>query len=86
MKDTVAQILDAIHSVLERMSPELAVDIVQRGIVLVGAGALLGGLEELIEARTGINTITADEAAYALVKGAGLYDSVMEESLGRYDE
>lgn len=86
MKDTVAQILDAIHSVLERMSPELAVDIVQRGIVLVGAGALLGGLEELIEARTGINTITADEAPYAVVKGAGLYDSVMEESLGRYDE
>ncbi len=86
MKDTVAQILDAIHSVLERMSPELAVDIVQRGIVLVGAGALLGGLEELIEARTGINTITADEAPVAVVKGAGLYDSVMEESLGRYDE
>ncbi len=86
LKDTAAQILDAVHSVLERMSPEMAVDIVQRGIVLSGGGALLGGLEELIEARTGINTITADDAPYAVVKGTGLYDSVMEENLSRYDE
>ena len=55
LKDVMGQILEAIHSVLET-SPELAADVVERGIVLTG-GALLRGLEELIGEHTGIKTI-----------------------------
>ena len=55
------QIVDAVHSVLEKTPPELAADVADRGIVLTGGGALLRGLEELIEAQTGINTMTAED-------------------------
>ena len=73
LKDTVGQIVDAVHSVLERTPPELAADVVDRGIVLVGGGALLGGLEELIEAKTGVNTVTAEDPMTAVAVGTGLY-------------
>ena len=49
--------------------PELAADVAERGIVLTGGGALLGGLEELIEEETGINTIVAEEPALAVAVG-----------------
>ena len=57
MKDASAQIMETIHSILEKTPPELAADVAERGIVLTGGGALLGGLEELIEEETGINTV-----------------------------
>lgn len=53
LKEVTGQIVDAVHSVLERTPPELAADVVDRGIVLTGGGALLSGLEELIEAADG---------------------------------
>ena len=86
LKDPLSQILDVIHSVLEKTPPELASDVVDRGIVLVGGGALLGGLEELIEARTGINTITAEDAMLAVVLGTGRYVELMSEGGGLFDE
>ena len=52
LKDVMGQILEAIHSVLEKTPPELAADVVERGIVLTGGGALLRGLEELIGEHT----------------------------------
>ena len=63
--------MDAVHSVLERTPPELASDVVERGIVLTGGGALLTGLEELIEAKTGINTMTAEDPLTAVAVGTG---------------
>ncbi len=86
LKDALNQILDVIHSVLEKTPPELASDVVDRGIVLVGGGALLGGLEELIEARTGINTITAEEPTLAVVVGTGRYVELMSEGRGLFDD
>ena len=59
LHDTTLQIVDAVHSVLEKTPPELAADIADRGIVLTGGGSLLYGLEELIESKTGITTMTA---------------------------
>ena len=62
LKDTTSQIVEAVHSVLEKTPPELAADIADRGIVLTGGGSLLYGLEELIESKTGITTMTAERS------------------------
>lgn len=71
LKDTTLQIVDAVHSVLEKTPPELAADIADRGIVLTGGGSLLYGLEELIESKTGITTMTAEEPMTAVAVGTG---------------
>lgn len=73
LKDTTAQIVEAVHSVLEKTPPELSADIADRGIVLTGGGSLLYGLEELIESKTGITTMTAEEPMTAVAIGTGKY-------------
>ena len=73
LKDITSQIVEAIHTVLEKTPPELAADIADRGIVLTGGGSLLRGLEELIYSRTGINTMTAEEPMTAVAIGTGKY-------------
>ena len=73
LRAPVSQIVDAIHSVLEKTPPELAADIADRGIVLTGGGSLLRGLEELIYSKTGINTITAEDPMTAVAVGTGKY-------------
>lgn len=86
LKESVGQVLDTIHTVLEKTPPELASDVVDRGIVLVGGGALLGGLEELIEARTGVNTITAENALLAVALGTGRYTEIMSQGQNIFPE
>lgn len=61
LRETTGQIVEAVIGVLERTPPELSADILERGIVLTGGGAMLRGLEEMIEERTGINTMTAED-------------------------
>lgn len=73
LHDTTLQIVEAVHSVLEKTPPELAADIADRGIVLTGGGSLLYGLEELIESKTGITTMTAEEPMTAVAIGTGKY-------------
>ncbi len=73
LREPTLQIVEAIHSVLEKTPPELAADVADRGIVLTGGGALLRGLEELIEDRTGINTMTAEEPMTCVAIGTGRY-------------
>ncbi|MCI6499434.1 rod shape-determining protein [Lachnospiraceae bacterium HCP1S3_C3] len=73
LKETTSQIVEAVHSVLEKTPPELAADIADRGIVLTGGGCLLQGLEELIEEKTGINTMTAEDPMTAVAIGTGKY-------------
>ena len=73
LKDTTSQIVEAIHSVLEKTPPELAADIADRGIVLTGGGSLLRGLEDLICSKTGITTMTAEEPMTAVAIGTGKY-------------
>ena len=67
------QIVEAVHSVLEKTPPELAADVADRGIVLTGGGALLRGLEELLEDRTGISTITAEQPMTCVAIGTGKF-------------
>ena len=73
LREPAYQIVDAVHNVLERTPPELAADISDRGIVLTGGGSLIQGLEELIEEKTGINTMTAEDTLTAVAIGTGKY-------------
>ena len=73
LREPAYQIVDAVHNVLERIPPELAADISDRGIVLTGGGSLIQGLEELIEEKTGINTMTAEDPLTAVAIGTGKY-------------
>ena len=73
LREPAYQIVDAVHNVLERTPPELAAGISDRGIVLTGGGSLIQGLEELIEEKTGINTMTAEDPLTAVAIGTGKY-------------
>ena len=73
LREATSQIVEAVHSVLEKTPPELASDIADRGIVLTGGGALLSGLEDLIEAKTGINTMTAEDPMTCVAIGTGKF-------------
>ena len=73
LAETTEQIVDTVKNVLEKTPPELASDILERGIVLTGGGSLLRGLEELIEDRTQINTIRAEDPMTAVAIGTGKY-------------
>ena len=86
LKDTTAQIVEAVHSVLEKTPPELAADIADRGIVLTGGGSLLYGLEELIESKTGITTMTAEEPMTAVAIGTGKYVEFLSGNTGTGNE
>ncbi len=72
LEEPIMAIADTVHSVLERTPPELAADISNRGIVMTGGGALLDGLNKLIEKRTGIPTYIAEEPISCVAKGTGL--------------
>lgn len=73
LRETTAQIVEAVYSVLEKTPPELAADIADRGIVLTGGGCLLYGLEELIEEKTGITTMTSEDPMTAVAIGTGKF-------------
>lgn len=77
LKETTGQIVEAVIAVLERTPPELSADILDRGIVLTGGGALLRGMEELIEEKTGINTMTAEDPMKVVAIGTGQFVEFM---------
>ena len=77
LRETTAQIVEAVSAVLEMTPPELSADILDRGIVLTGGGALLRGLEELIEEKTGINTMTAEDPMKVVAVGTGQFVEFM---------
>ena len=71
LKDITSQIVEAIHTVLEKTPPELAGDIIQNGIVLAGGGSLVRGMDTLISEKTGIPVIYAEDPLSSIVLGAG---------------
>lgn len=71
LNEPVNIILDTIKVILENTPPELAADIVDRGIVLAGGGALLRGLDSLIREETGLPVIVAEDPLTAVVRGVG---------------
>lgn len=74
--EPVQAIVDAVKQTLERTPPELAADIVDRGIVLVGGGALLRGMDRLLSEETGMPVSLTEDPLAAVVVGAG---KVLEE-------
>jgi len=71
MSEPIAAIVDAIKYTLEKTPPELAADIMNRGIYLAGGGALIRGIDKLIHEETGMPVKIADNALDCVVTGAG---------------
>ena len=71
LSEPAMAIVEAVHSVLERTPPELAADLVEKGIYLAGGGALIRNLDNLIAQRTGIKTYIADSPLECVAIGAG---------------
>jgi rod shape-determining protein MreB and related proteins len=71
LADTVQAIVDASKSTLEHTPPELAADLIDRGIVMAGGGSLLRGLDKRIAEETGLPVHVADDPSIAVVMGTG---------------
>ena len=71
LQEPAMQILEAVMSVLERTPPELSADISDRGIYMTGGGCLIYGLDKLIQKRTGINVMIAEESVSCVALGTG---------------
>jgi rod shape-determining protein MreB and related proteins len=75
--DTVATIVNTVHEALEKTPPELSADILDRGIVLTGGGALLKKLDVRLREETGLPVTIAEQPLYSVVLGAGkLLDNI----------
>ena len=64
-------IVDAVHSVLERTPPELSADISDKGIYMTGGGCLVDGLDKLLQEKTGINVMIAQDTVSCVALGTG---------------
>jgi rod shape-determining protein MreB and related proteins len=71
MAEPIAGIVEAVKMTLERTPPELAADIVDRGIVMAGGGSLLRGLDRLLAEETGMPVTLTDDPLSAVVLGTG---------------
>lgn len=71
LEEPVSQIVDAVKATLDRTPPELASDIMDRGIVLAGGGSLLGGLDERLRAETEMPIHLADSPLTCVAVGSG---------------
>jgi len=73
LRDPVNAIVDAVRVTLDRTPPELSADIVDRGVVLAGGGALLRGLDRLLAKETGLHVTVAEDPLTAVVLGTGRF-------------
>jgi rod shape-determining protein MreB len=73
LQEPVTSIVEAVRTTLERCPPELAADLIDRGIMLAGGGALLSGLDQLISEETGLPVLIADDPLSAVADGTGIF-------------
>jgi rod shape-determining protein MreB len=73
IEEPVSAIVDAVKVTLDKTPPELAADIMEKGIVITGGGALLHGLDRRLESETGMPIVVADDPLYSVVLGTGQY-------------
>jgi len=72
LQEPVSAIVDAVRITLEKCPPELASDLVDRGLVLAGGGSMLRGLDKLIASQTGLPVTLADDPLTAVAEGTGV--------------
>ncbi len=82
MSECISAIVDAIKLTLENTPPELSADIMDRGIVLTGGGALIRGFDTLIRRETGMPVTIADNPLVSVASGAGLVINELETLRG----
>ncbi|MGB9772914.1 MAG: rod shape-determining protein [Bacteroidota bacterium] len=80
LNEPITAVVDALRSTLEQTPPELAADILDRGIMLTGGGALLKGLDERLRLETTLPVHVAEQPLFAVVRGAG----IVLENLPKY--
>ncbi len=80
MAESIFAIVDAIKFTLEKTPPELAADVMNRGIMLTGGGALIRGLDRLVSEETGIPVYVAENALDCVAVGTGMSLSTLDES------
>ena len=91
--DPLAEVVEAVHYTLERTPPDLSADIIDKGIVLTGGGALLRGIDRLIHDATSMPVRIAENPLDCVAVGAGLVldnldamaDALSEEDVPRYN-
>ena len=71
MRDSVNEIVEIVKATLEKTPPELASDIIEKGIVLAGGGALIKNLDKLISSKTDMPVYVAEDPLDCVVKGTG---------------
>ena len=86
LQEPINQIVDEIKRTLGQTPPELAADIVERGIVMAGGGSLLKGLPKLIAKETGVPVILAERPLECVAIGSGKYWETMksQDGIGPY--
>lgn len=82
LSESIYMIVEAVKGTLEKTPPELAADVMNRGIVLTGGGALIKGLDELLMRETGINVRVADNALDCVAIGTGLALNSLDDDGG----
>ena len=81
LKDPVNAIVEAVKRCLEQTPPELAADILERGIIVAGGGSLLKGIDQIIRERTNVPVNVAEDPLLSVVKGTGM----VLETLKKYE-
>jgi len=79
LAEPVATLVERVRAVLERTPPELSADIIERGVTLTGGGALLRGLDRLIEVQTDVPVHTAEDPLTCVAVGTGLYPDLAKK-------
>jgi rod shape-determining protein MreB len=69
--ETLQAIVETVREALERCPPELSADLVDRGMILAGGGALIRGLDKFISDQTGLPVLVADDPLTAVARGTG---------------
>jgi rod shape-determining protein MreB len=80
LQEPITTVIDEIKKTLGQTPPELAADIVERGIVMTGGGSLLKGLPKLISKECGVPVILAEDPLYCVALGAGKFFESLKES------
>lgn len=85
LKEAVTAIAECAHSVLEKTPPELAADIAEQGIIMTGGGALLDGLDKLIEKVTNVPVYIAEDSVSCVASGTGKMLEFVDKLDDSYD-